>query len=42
MNNWKPEAFYSLSRITIDGLVLIECLAMALVLLAALWLDLLP
>jgi len=33
--NWHPESHYTPSRFGVDGLVLIECLAFALIAIAA-------
>lgn len=37
MTNWKPQSTYWKDRPSIDGVILIECLAALLVGLAAIW-----
>lgn len=35
MNNWHPQEWYTPSRIGVDGIIAIECLAFALIAFAA-------
>jgi hypothetical protein len=37
--NWKPESYYRRDRFGVDSLVFIETLALALIALAAAWLE---
>jgi hypothetical protein len=39
MNNWKPQEFYTPSRFGVDGLIVIECVAFALLAFAATWIE---